>query len=104
MVGMLLRVTMPLWAMPQMTADGFMLMCTSQGVQWQMGDKGDGVAGQQMPCSQCGMQSATLQTLPFFPPAYPPAPSGQPTQFQPPQGLSPPFLLAPPNRAPPQIS
>ncbi|MDU9414378.1 MULTISPECIES: DUF2946 family protein [unclassified Pseudomonas] len=104
LVGMLLRVTMPLWAIPQMSGGGFMLMCTSQGMQWQLGDKDDGLAGQQLPCTQCGLQSVALQSLPFTPPAPPPALATQPARHLAPPANAPPFLLAPPNRAPPSFS
>ncbi|WP_068829040.1 hypothetical protein [Pseudomonas sp. BMS12] len=102
LVGMLLRVSMPLWALPQMGEGGFMLMCGSQGVQWQLGEDGQ-VASQQLPCAQCGAHVASLQSFPFTPPAPPVAPSQRP-RFAEVLSLHPPFLVAPPGRAPPQLS
>jgi hypothetical protein len=87
---MLLRVGMPLWALPQMSEGGFMLLCTSQGVQWQLGEEGKG-------------DIASHQSVPFTPPAPPVAPSQRP-RFTEALSLSPPFLVAPPGRAPPAIS
>jgi hypothetical protein len=101
---MLLRVGMPLWALPQMSEGGFMLLCTSQGVQWQLGEEGKGdIASHQLPCVQCGAHLASLQSFPFTPPAPPVAPSQRP-RFTEALSLSPPFLVAPPGRAPPAIS
>jgi len=79
LVGMLLRVSMPLWALPQMSEGGFMLLCTSQGIQWQLGEEGKGsVAAHQLPCVQCGAHLASLQSFPFTPPPPPvAAPSGR---------------------------
>ncbi|MCY1269962.1 hypothetical protein D3C76_616420 [compost metagenome] len=103
LVGMLLRVSMPLWALPQMSADGFMLMCTSQGMQWQLGEKDDSISPQ-LPCAQCGVQVAVLQSFLFSPPPPPLVQAVQRPRFAEPLGLAPPFLVAPPNRAPPAIS
>ena len=104
LVGMLLRVSMPLWALPQMSEGGFMLMCTSQGMQWQLGEaeKG-GVASHQLPCVQCGAHLASLQSFPFTPPPPAVAPP-QRLRFAEMLSLSPPFLVAPPGRAPPTLS
>ncbi|UUY08891.1 hypothetical protein LRS11_02275 [Pseudomonas sp. J452] len=105
LVGMLLRVSMPLWAMPLMSADGFMLLCTSQGVQWQLSEQGDdSSASQHLPCMQCGAHGASLQSFPFSPPAPAVAPSPQRPRFAELLALSPPFLVAPPGRAPPAFS
>lgn len=105
LVGMLLRVSMPLWAMPLMSADGFMLLCTSQGVQWQFSEQGDdSSASQHLPCMQCGAHVASLQSFPFSPPPPAVAPSPQRPRFAELLALSPPFLVAPPNRAPPLVS
>ncbi len=105
LVGMLLRVSMRLWAMPLMSADGFMLMCTSQGVQWQLGEQGDeSSASQQLPCMQCGVHLASVQSFPFTPPAPVVAPMPQRPRFAELLALSPPFLVAPPSRAPPLVS
>lgn len=104
LVGMLLRVSMPLWALPQMSEGGFMLLCTSHGIQWQLGEEGDGgFSGQQLPCVQCGAHLASLQSFPFTPPPPPVAPPQRP-RFAEVLALSPPFLLAPPGRAPPPLS
>ncbi len=104
LVGMLLRVGMPLWALPQMSEGGFMLLCTSQGMQWQMGDAGDdGVSGLQLPCVQCGTHLASLESIPFVPPA-PVMAAPQRPRFAEALVLSPPFLVAPPGRAPPVFS
>jgi len=98
---MLLRVGMPLWALPQMSEGGFMLMCTSQGLQWQLGEE-EG-SGLQLPCAQCSAQVAGLQSFPFTPP--PPAVAApQRPRFAEALALSPPFLVAPPGRAPPSLS
>jgi hypothetical protein len=105
LVGMLLRVSMPLWAMPLMSADGFMLLCTSHGVQWQLSEQDDGSpASQQLPCLQCGAHLAGVQSFPFSPPPPVVAPSPQRPRFAELLALSPPFLVAPPNRAPPRVS
>ncbi|AMR68477.1 hypothetical protein [Aquipseudomonas alcaligenes] len=104
LVGMLLRVSMPLWALPQMSEGGFMLLCTSQGIQWQLGEEGKGsVAAHQLPCVQCGAHLASLQSFPFTPPRPPVAAPERP-RFAEALSLSPPFLVAPPGRAPPAIS
>jgi hypothetical protein len=103
LVGMLLRVSMPLWALPQMSEGGFMLMCTSQGMQWQLGEDKGGAASHQLPCLQCGVQIASLQSLPFTPPPPRVAPPERP-RFGEALSLSPPFLVAPPGRAPPTFS
>lgn len=104
LVGMLLRVSMPLWALPQMSEGGFMLMCTSQGLQWQLGEEGKGgAASHQLPCMQCGVQLASLQSFPFNPPAPAVAPP-QRLRFVEVLALNPPFLVAPPGRAPPSFS
>lgn len=104
LVGMLLRVSMPLWALPQMSEGGFMLLCTSQGIQWQLGEEGKGsVAAHQLPCVQCGAHLASLQSFPFTPPPPPVAAPERP-RFAEALNLSPPFLVAPPGRAPPAIS
>jgi hypothetical protein len=104
LVGMLLRVGMPLWALPQMSEGGFMLLCTSQGMQWQMGDMDDdGVSGLQLPCVQCGAHLASLESIPFDPPA-PAVAAPQRPRFAEALALSPPFLVAPPGRAPPAFS
>ncbi|WP_043310332.1 DUF2946 family protein [Pseudomonas sp. ML96] len=103
LVGMLLRVSMPLWALPQMSEGGFMLMCTSQGMQWQLGEEGKAGASQQMPCVQCGVHVASLQFFPYTPPTPAIAPAQRP-RFAEALSLSPPFLVAPPGRAPPSLS
>ncbi len=104
LVGMLLRVSMPLWAMPQMSEGGFMLLCTSQGMQWQMGEQDDdGVSSLQLPCVQAGAYLATLESFPFSPPA-PAVAAPQRPRFAEVLTLSPPFLVAPPGRAPPSFS
>lgn len=104
LVGMLLRVSMPLWALPQMSEGGFMLMCTSQGMQWQLGEEDKGsVAAHQLPCVQCGVQLASLQAFPFTPPPPPVAAPERP-RFAAALTLRPPFLVAPPGRAPPAFS
>jgi hypothetical protein len=105
LTGMLLRVSMPLWALPQLSADGFMLMCTSAGVQWLLGeDLDNGPSAQQLPCAQCATHAAGLDSQPFSPPAPQPlAPSPRP-RFAEALDRAPPFLVAPPNRAPPRLS
>lgn len=104
LVGMLLRVSMPLWALPQMSDAAFMLMCTSHGLQWQIGGEKDaGLAAQQLPCVQCGAHLASLQSFPFTPPPPPVAAPERP-RFAEALSLSPPFLVAPPGRAPPAVS
>ncbi|MDH1055720.1 hypothetical protein [Aquipseudomonas alcaligenes] len=104
LVGMLLRVSMPLWALPQMSEGGFMLLCTSQGIQWQLGEEGKGsVAAHQLPCVQCGAHLASLQSFPFTPPP-PPVAAPERLRFAEALNLSPLFLVAPPGRAPPAIS
>lgn len=104
LVGMLLRVSMPLWALPQMSVGGFMLMCGSQGVQWQIGEDGQsGVTSQQLPCAQCGAHAATVQSFPFSPPPPLVAPIERP-RFAEVLSQHPPFLVAPPSRAPPAFS
>ncbi|MGL4317224.1 MAG: hypothetical protein ACRCTL_11510, partial [Pseudomonas sp.] len=85
--------------------DGFMLMCTSHGVQWQLGEEGDDqYASQQLPCVQCGAHLASVQSFPYSPPAPAVAPPPQRPRFAELLALSPPFLVAPPNRAPPLVS
>ncbi|HSX71141.1 MAG TPA: hypothetical protein VLF16_09415 [Pseudomonas sp.] len=103
LVGILLRVGMPLWALPLMSESGFMLLCTSQGMQWQLGDEEGGVSGQQLPCVQCGAHVASLQSFAFMPPAPPVAPAQRP-RFAEALSLAPPLLVAPPGRAPPTFS
>ena len=104
LVGMLLRVSMPLWALPQMSEGGFLLMCTSQGMQWQLStDAGTDGSGVQLPCMQCSAQVASLQSFPFTPPA-PPVAAPQRPRFAEALNLQPPFLVAPPGRAPPSLS
>lgn len=102
LVGMLLRVSMPLWALPQMSEGGFMLLCGSQGMQWQLGEEGE-VTSQQLPCAQCGAHAVSLQSFPFNPPPPLVVPVERP-RFAEVLSLQPPFLVAPPGRAPPQFS
>jgi len=104
LLGMLLRASMPLWAMPQLAAGGFMLFCTSQGMQWQLGDQSDSAsATHQLPCAQCGAHLASVQSFPFLPPA-PAVSQPQRPYVSGPLQRHPPFLVAPPGRAPPTFS
>lgn len=104
LMGLLLRVSMPLWALPQVSQGGFMLMCTSHGQLWQIDDQGDAHSSQQLPCMQCGVHLVSVQSFPFTPPAPLVASTEQRPRFAEALGRQPPFLVAPPGRAPPAFS
>lgn len=99
LTGMVLRACMLVWGAPLMSSTDFMLFCTSQGAQWL--DLGDEQDNAQPPCAQCASQASTLPVWNYLPPAPPllnlPAVRLQDQLLR----WYPPFLLAPPNRAPP---
>lgn len=99
LAGMLLRASLLVWAAPLMTASDFMLFCSSQGAQWlDVSDEDD--SGHTL-CAQCATQASTLPVWSYLPPSPPmldsPAARLQDQLLR----WYPPFLLAPPNRAPP---
>ncbi len=98
LAGMLLRATLLVWSAPLITTTDFMLLCTSQGIQLVAVDGQEPPA--HSPCAQCSTQASSLPVLVYLPPA--PARMATPVLLEA-QVLRwyPPFLLAPPNRAPP---
>lgn len=99
LTGMLLRSTLMVWGASLLAGGDFVLLCTSQGMQWVSMEGEQQVAE---PCAQCATQVSTLPTLAYLPPV--PASLSLPPLRLEAQVLRwyPPFLLAPPNRAPPR--